>query len=847
MSHIFISHVEEDKDVVALLAQELEAAGYQTWHYTRDSLPGSSYLVQTERAIEQSQAVVVVISQHTLQAPLQITPEIVRAYEGGKPIIPVLRDLTHEALQQQPEWRQAMAATVSLPIPHAGVAAMMPRLLRGLQNLGLQPQRPSQVGRPPSATVQQPGPLATMLRALRQGLARYWRRLVSWLTVIFVLLNILKALELEGVQVPGVTGRPWPIGLGLGLLILVRFPRLARLLTRLILGPPQAPTALPTLFRGPRPYGQEDVLPGRQKECDDCWQQLRSAPFFILEGESGCGKSSLLNAALLPRARQVFQVVLCRLADDPLGKLCAALRQEPYRPSPTPLALTALAEALAYANAAARPKPLLLCIDQAEELFVTVRDEVREQCLTVLKDAIAAAQLRLLITIRSDFRDLLDRLCRSLDPQQQTLDLGSYYTLQALHAGPARAVLDEILRPASGQDALLRQQLDDFAGALVADLLRPPRDPRLCQDDEKTVLPVELQTVGMMLESVGLQQVSVAGLRRQGGKAGLMRAYIEGAKTYAWHKTGVPPDQTVLILRQLISPARTKWAQTASAIGQALGTPAAPVAQVLDAFAEKYLVNRLPAELADGNGADRPTAQRYELMHEYLVQILAEAPDPALQKAQDAEERLRFWLQRTRAVLAPEVARAPRRRLAGVRALLAKPIPLVESLRLWRYARRGDERRMLWRNLRGFGVRLGLVIVLLSPGWGYLSMELVRRARDMGALVVHNPLRATLTLRCIRHYQNESMFPRRATSQRVICLCRRPGRLCADSPGWYGGAGALSGLYPGLWASRRGDRRAPPRTPAGGHGVHPGWCLSHGGQGCHRWYGRARGGASARR
>ena len=141
-------------------------------------------------------------------------------------------------------------------------------------------------------------------------------------------------------------------------------------------------------------------------------------------------------------------------------------------------------------------------------------------------------------------------------------------------------------------------------------------------------------------------------------------------------------------------------------------------------------------------------------MHEYLVQILAEAPDPALQKAQDAEERLRFWLQRTRAVLAPEVARAPRRRLAGVRALLSKPIPLVESLRLWRYARRGDERRMLWRNLRGFGVRLGLVIVLLSPGWGYLSMELIRRARDMGALVVENPLRATLTLRCIRHYQN---------------------------------------------------------------------------------------------
>ena len=338
MSHIFISHVEEDKDVVVLLAQELEAAGYQTWHYTRDSLPGSSYLVQTERAIAQAHAVVVVISQRTLQAPLQITPEIVRAHEGGKPIIPVLRDLPHEALQQQPEWRQAMAATVSLPIPHAGVAAMMPRLCRGLQTTwGCSRSARASSASLAAPTVQQPGPLASMLRALRQWLARYWRRLVSWLTVIFVLLNILKALGLEGVQVPGVTGRPWPIVLGLGLLILVRFPRLARLLTRLILGPPQAPATLPTLFRGPRPY------PDRRTSCPDARRSATTAgsssaraPFFILEGESGCGKSSLLNAALLPLAQQVFRVVLCRLADDPLGKLCAALRQEPYRPSPTP-------------------------------------------------------------------------------------------------------------------------------------------------------------------------------------------------------------------------------------------------------------------------------------------------------------------------------------------------------------------------------------------------------------------------------------------------------------------------------------------------------------------------------
>jgi formylglycine-generating enzyme required for sulfatase activity/serine/threonine protein kinase len=608
--------------------------------------------------------------------------------------------------------------------------------------------------RPPSMTP------AAGLRLLRQGVARYWRPLLSWLAGTFVVLNGLRALPFAHVSVPGITGSAWQTGLGLLLFMLARFPRLARRATRIILGPPQPPPTLPTLFRGPRPYGREDVLPGRQREVDDCWWRLRDVPFFILEGESGCGKSSLLNAALLPRAQQEFRVVTCRIADDPFGKLRAAFLQEPYHPSPTPQPPAALVEAMAHATQVQDrpahlplPKPLFLCIDQCEELFVTVREEVRQQCLTVLKEAMQSGQLRVLITIRSDFRDLLDRLCRLIDPQQEILNLGHYYTLQTFHAEQATAVLDDILQPAQGHDLLLRQQLDDFARLLVDELLRPPRDPRLCQADEKTVLPVELQTVGMMLESVGIHSFSVTGLRRRGGKAGLMRAYIEDTKTYVWHKTGVPGDQALLILRQLISPAQTKWAQTAHAIEQTMGMPAVQVAQVLDAFAEKYLVNRLPAAAAGHDGAGLASAPRYELMHEYLVQLLAEAPDPVLQKAQEAEERLRFWLHRTQAVLASQPGR---RRLTQVRTLFAKPLPLLESLRLWRFARQGAERRMLVQNLRGFGLRLLLVGLLLSPGAWYLYQEARLRVFNMGTLLVHNHLEARPTLTQIRLYGNEA-------------------------------------------------------------------------------------------
>jgi hypothetical protein len=40
MREVFISHVEEDRDIAIETAQGLEALGYTTWYYERDSLPG---------------------------------------------------------------------------------------------------------------------------------------------------------------------------------------------------------------------------------------------------------------------------------------------------------------------------------------------------------------------------------------------------------------------------------------------------------------------------------------------------------------------------------------------------------------------------------------------------------------------------------------------------------------------------------------------------------------------------------------------------------------------------------------------------------------------------------------
>jgi len=139
MSDIFISHVEEDSVLALQIAEEMENAGYTTWHYERNSLPGPTYLEQVSQEIERSRVMILIISPRSLES-VQVGNEVIRAFESAKPIIPVLHDIKHAEFQQQkPVWRQALGAATSIRIPKEGLPAIIPRILGGLKNLGVEP------------------------------------------------------------------------------------------------------------------------------------------------------------------------------------------------------------------------------------------------------------------------------------------------------------------------------------------------------------------------------------------------------------------------------------------------------------------------------------------------------------------------------------------------------------------------------------------------------------------------------------------------------------------------------------------------------------------------------------
>ena len=139
MSQVFISHVEEDWDVVSAIAGALERAGFSAWYYERDSIPGPPYLDQVYEAINQCEAVLLVISQESMRSH-QVDAEVVLAFETRKPFVPLLSGITHPEFQKQkPSWRLALGAATSVAVPKYGIDTILDRIIAGAKELGLQP------------------------------------------------------------------------------------------------------------------------------------------------------------------------------------------------------------------------------------------------------------------------------------------------------------------------------------------------------------------------------------------------------------------------------------------------------------------------------------------------------------------------------------------------------------------------------------------------------------------------------------------------------------------------------------------------------------------------------------
>ena len=151
-------------------------------------------------------------------------------------------------------------------------------------------------------------------------------------------------------------------------------------------------------YVGLRPFEQEDSLYffGRREQTVELLEQLSQTHFLAVVGSSGCGKSSLIRAGLIPallggflvEERDTWQIAIMKPGDAPLRNLAVAFCQA-FDKAPSDAAIADLHGAIIADHIQAAisylslhlgtSTNLLLLIDQFEEVFSFRGTEEEEQ------------------------------------------------------------------------------------------------------------------------------------------------------------------------------------------------------------------------------------------------------------------------------------------------------------------------------------------------------------------------------------------------------------------------------------------------------------------------------------
>ncbi len=367
----------------------------------------------------------------------------------------------------------------------------------------------------------------------------------------------------------------------------------------------------------------------RQKDVQDCLAALedKALRLGILTGESGAGKSSLLQAGVMPRLGDSgFEGVCVKLGDrEPIGVIRRALKGtegEEFVPM-----LTGAVERAG--------KPIVLILDQFEQFFVQFQEAERGAFVEALKAWYASeVSVKILIGIRGDLSDRLleiqQALGYSLRPNQSV-------RLEKFSPEQATNVLDVIAQTeglAFNRSFVLEVARDELAGK------------------DGKVLPVDVQILAQMISretEEGRRSFDKGAFLKLGGVEGLLGRSL--TRSLAAMPIKAERDRILEVLLALTDLERNVRAGAFSVAGlrgmegKVQGTPE-EVGATVNWLVEARLIT--PVEGDDGPGNEQASEQVYELAHERLIPALRQVANRELTEANRAnlllDQRVNEWI-----------------------------------------------------------------------------------------------------------------------------------------------------------------------------------------------------------
>ncbi|MEQ8959129.1 MAG: hypothetical protein RLP02_14610, partial [Coleofasciculus sp. C2-GNP5-27] len=372
----------------------------------------------------------------------------------------------------------------------------------------------------------------------------------------------------------------------------------------------------------------------------------------VIYGQSGVGKSSIVQAGLIPvlqgeaiGIRDVLPILLQVYTDwrQELGQ-CFAESIKAIRAIrlTEPLDTTAVIEELK--NNGERNLLTVLIFDQFEEFFFVYKDtQQRLPFYEFLRDCLDIPYVKVILSLREDYLHYLlefNRLTMLEVINNNILDKLIIYYLGNFSPEDTKSVIQSLTAQSQFflEEALIDELVSDLAGQLGE------------------VRPIELQVVGAQLQTEKI--TTLEQYREKGPKEALVGRFLEEVV----QDCGSENEQIAkLVLYLLTDENNTRPLKTRADLELELDVKLETLTLVLDVLVKSGLVLRVPASPAD----------RYQLVHDYLVPFVRQQQSARLVAELEKEREQRKLTEAKLNHVLKQQLRSARRATLTLAGLLA--------------------------------------------------------------------------------------------------------------------------------------------------------------------------------
>ena len=360
-----------------------------------------------------------------------------------------------------------------------------------------------------------------------------------------------------------------------------------------------------------------DLFFGRDQEIRILQQKFHGTRLLILHGESGTGKSSLIRAGLIPGlSSESYVAVYVRALKEPINEIKKELIRQLNRDERNlqlPLAQFIQRETELLS------KTVVIVLDQFEEFFLRLPEEVRREFIRELSACLETPQLdvKFLISLRDDFFAHLGEFEPEI-PQIFT------HQFQLNHLNESQA-LEAVVEPPTR----LGIEIDE-------EMVREKILPELLSDEgvEAPLLQIVCDALYQNANGEGRATIDMRDFEAIGDVKGTLGRYLETKL----RQFGTNQREAKEVLKALVTVQGTKQTCFIDDLLSRINSSGLTITKedLTKNYLDKFIRDRLVrVDEVDGRA-------RYELSHEYLVRHIEawiEETDRKLKKVLELIDR----------------------------------------------------------------------------------------------------------------------------------------------------------------------------------------------------------------